>query len=344
MKVDSPQIDRIFWLDSVKIIAIFLVIFIHSASTPQLPTTNRLDWIILVFYDSITRICVPLFIMASGALLLGKLESYRTFFKKRISRILMPWIFWTVIYLLWFIATNKIQSLSDFAQQTHELSFSYFWFMPMISGLYLLTPMLRLWIQRATNKDVMYALILWFMIYSVFPLCMKLVSPDFIIPNPFVFEHLGYFILGYVLLHLQKPLLKAKQLTLLLVGCFMGNSIGTFLAYAFNRPDLQTYFWSNLSFFAIAASICAFLLIKSICKKIESTLNKRVVKIVATVSNASLGIYLVHGLILNILPFPQLTMHVPYALKIVIVAIIVLAVSMSIIVTLQKTPVKRFIA
>src|SRR6185369_6512634 len=45
---------------------------------------------------------VPIFVMLSGALLLGKTESYLSFFKKRSAKVLIPWIIWTIIYMLFF--------------------------------------------------------------------------------------------------------------------------------------------------------------------------------------------------------------------------------------------------
>lgn len=61
-------------------------------------------WWISNVYDSISRWGVPVFVMVSGALLLdtSKQEGILTFYKKRLSKIFIPIIFWTAFYLFWF--------------------------------------------------------------------------------------------------------------------------------------------------------------------------------------------------------------------------------------------------
>src|SRR3546814_13654277 len=59
------------------------------------------QWWASNFDDSLTRSCVPVFLMISGVLLLGKQETLAVFFRKRFARILPPLLFWSLFYMSW---------------------------------------------------------------------------------------------------------------------------------------------------------------------------------------------------------------------------------------------------
>lgn len=65
---------RIFYMDYVRAIAIIGVLVIHTAA-PYATMYNKVDfwvWESSIIYNSLVRWCVPLFLMVSGALLLGR--------------------------------------------------------------------------------------------------------------------------------------------------------------------------------------------------------------------------------------------------------------------------------
>ncbi|GAB7265469.1 hypothetical protein DZS_24340 [Dickeya ananatis] len=80
------------WLYIARIVSTFAVIVLHiSAYTVSLAELGSLSWWAGNIYDSLTRWCVPVFVMISGALLLSpdKNESLSFFYKKRMSRIFL---------------------------------------------------------------------------------------------------------------------------------------------------------------------------------------------------------------------------------------------------------------
>ena len=84
--------------DIVRAVAIFMVICIHSLGlvNDALPTGDEearmTNAVMTIVYGG-----VPLFVMLSGALLLGKDEPIGVFFRKRMGRVLWPFLFWSVI-------------------------------------------------------------------------------------------------------------------------------------------------------------------------------------------------------------------------------------------------------
>ncbi|GAB7209335.1 acyltransferase [Dickeya oryzae] len=80
------------WLYIARIVSTFAVIVLHiSAYTVSLAELGSLSWWAGNIYDSLTRWCVPVFVMISGALLLSpeKNETLSFFYKKRMSRIFL---------------------------------------------------------------------------------------------------------------------------------------------------------------------------------------------------------------------------------------------------------------
>ena len=87
-------------VDLIRTIAILSVIVLHATrdATSFQPEADFevWRWWIVDIYQSLSRVGVPLFVMLSGALLLqpSKKEPLRLFFKKRWTRIGLPFLFW----------------------------------------------------------------------------------------------------------------------------------------------------------------------------------------------------------------------------------------------------------
>ena len=92
---------RIVWLDFVKFIAIFMMIAVHCTDNVT-PAERSEPWYNLwgSFYGSFMRPAIPLFVMVTGALLLPVKENISAFYKKRLTRLIVPFIIWSVLYNL----------------------------------------------------------------------------------------------------------------------------------------------------------------------------------------------------------------------------------------------------
>ena len=65
-------------------------------------------------FNSLARICVPLFAMISGYLLLPIKTDYTTFLKKRFTRISFPFIFFCIAYDIFFCIKGDITTKQMF--------------------------------------------------------------------------------------------------------------------------------------------------------------------------------------------------------------------------------------
>lgn len=95
--------SRIVWADVVRLLAIFMVICAHCADPFNVSPQARLNpdfnfW--GTIYGSLLRPCVPLFVMLTGLLILPVRMMTGAFYKKRLTRILWPFLIASVAYNL----------------------------------------------------------------------------------------------------------------------------------------------------------------------------------------------------------------------------------------------------
>lgn len=86
---------------------------------------------------------MPVFIMISGAIFLNPDFdlSWEKLFKKYLRRIVVSYLIWQLIYCGWYYFAKE----GDLVTVAKFLigSYDHLWHLPMIAGLYLVTPLLR---------------------------------------------------------------------------------------------------------------------------------------------------------------------------------------------------------
>lgn len=91
------------WLHGLRVFAIAMVVILHASGLILVEAEfSSYDWWVGNIYNAFTRMAVPIFFMISGYLLLSKNEGILSFYKKRFSKILLPFIIWTLFYSVWF--------------------------------------------------------------------------------------------------------------------------------------------------------------------------------------------------------------------------------------------------
>lgn len=136
--------------DVMRVVAIVLVVLQHAWSIPHLDTPEQ-RWLCYV-YGALVSCGVPLFIMVSGALnLRPSVTGYTLFFRKRLLRVLVPFLIWaTVIYVLTAFTGGyaEVNNCQDALKcylpylATNRINASH-WFIHVLLMLYLVTPVLQ---------------------------------------------------------------------------------------------------------------------------------------------------------------------------------------------------------
>ena len=136
--------NRILYLDEVRSLAIILVVLGHII---RYFSKTIFTWQIF----SLTRIGVPLFFTVSGALLLTRKHDIGKFLKKRFKRVVLPFAFWIIVYLIFGVVILKYQPSVDYFFQVTFGSYGFssiFWFIWSLIGVYLLIPVLSSFIRE----------------------------------------------------------------------------------------------------------------------------------------------------------------------------------------------------
>jgi surface polysaccharide O-acyltransferase-like enzyme len=92
-RIKSANKSRVLYLDLLKVVAAIGVVAIHfSAENWRKIDIYSADWAIQTIYDGIMRCAVPIFIMVSGALFLGRDIPIKTLYKKYVLRLLIVFL------------------------------------------------------------------------------------------------------------------------------------------------------------------------------------------------------------------------------------------------------------
>ena len=94
--------QRMVWIDTLRVLAALAVVWLHVAVgvVQDHPSAASVSWWIGNVADSMSRWCVPIFVMITGYLLLSRPgDSLKKFYARRFSRIIIPLVFWTMFYL-----------------------------------------------------------------------------------------------------------------------------------------------------------------------------------------------------------------------------------------------------
>lgn len=202
----QPLPQKRLYATYIRAIAACAVVQMHSIGTylyqynPATPTD--VYFVTSDIFYSFCRWATPFFIMISGALQLrvSRTEPTLVFIKKRLQRVLVPFAFWGTVYALYLFRGEMYFGTGPSWERFVDVVFYqdiYFhlWFIPMIAGLYILTPALRVFLRSATRSELEYfmGLILLFNAFHHF-------LPNFFIVKHFAwFGYVGYYLLGYYL-------------------------------------------------------------------------------------------------------------------------------------------------
>ena len=333
---NSISDNRIVWLDVIRCVAMIMVIGVHCIDPFYISPTMRAipeytHW--AAIYGSLLRPSVPLFVMMTGLLLLPvKKQPLGKFYKKRIYRVLFPFLIWSVLYSMFPWVTGVLglpkeiigdffcytqgqesQSLIDSLKDVAMIPFNFshkenhMWYIYLLIGLYLYMPFFSAWIENADRKTKRAFLLIW--IISLFiPYLKEYVANCLFERSGYVFgtdtwNEFGLFYYfagfnGYLLLgHYVK---KGNDWSLMktFILCILMFAVGYYITYtgfsttASNPNATETEM--ELFFTFCSPNVLLMTLATFLLLQKVVITNSTVIKVLANMTQCDFGIYMVH--------------------------------------------------
>lgn len=161
------------YISILNVLACIGVVILHTFETGY---TSDANFVFEVLIRAIAYCAVPVFFMITGATLIDYRERYdtKTFFKKRLLKVIIPLIIWSIIYFIINFFKGKF-SINDLS---FKFVFEYFFlvktnpifcFFVVIIGIYLAIPVISLIPQESRRKAFLYIIIITFVFNQFLP-------------------------------------------------------------------------------------------------------------------------------------------------------------------------------
>lgn len=360
------QKERFVWCDAIRLLAFYMLLCCHAAdpfyaaaayaSSGSSVNPELVQW--GVRWGSLVRPCVPLFVMLTGVLSLPVRSSMESFYKKRIPRVLFPFLIWSVIYYLtpWFTgllgmdkqvviklfswAESDSQTFSDGLANVIRIPYAFsfiachMWYIYMLIGLYLYLPIFSAWVERATKRQKEFFLLLWGL-STFLPYFTEYVSKYAFGTcewNSFgLFYYFagfsGYLLLGHYIchyIHWNWRKTWCISLPLLIAGFLITyNGYSYIMELPDKTPELVELFWTYNSPNVGMMSIACFLIVY----RIRITPNSCIASLLANLTTCGFGIYMIHYFLIFLGYDLGAWLHIPAPLRIPFSAIVILICS-----------------
>ena len=291
--------QRVYYLDLLRGFAILMVILLHSIGTYLTPRLyGTASWLPFLSVNALTRTGVPLFLMISGALLLsseGTADMGR-FYKKRITHLLLPLLFWNAAY---FVYNSLLgQSVFDPAAFLSKLLNSgtkyHLWYMYTMIAIYLVAPFLKMLVDKCTLKQLTWLMILMTFGTTLRPF-INTVTPLYLyLFDPLFNGYIGCFLLGYILYKTDYNKVRVSLAALTGVAALI---FSVYIHHTKSSEKALNLILNNgysLCHYALAAAI--FVLIKCLFER-----KAPLAGAVALLSKLSFGMYLLHVAVIELI-------------------------------------------
>lgn len=338
--------NRVLYADVLRIIATFSVVFLHvAAGNWGNVALGTFEWNVYNFYDSIVRFGVPIFVMSSGMFLLNpkKNVNIKDIYCKYILRLVLAFISWSLLYAVYTNISEYKTINNEVFLKSFIFGHYHLWYLYMIVGLYMITPILR---KITSDKNTLiYFLLLSVITTSIVPIIIKLFQLsdlDLFIKKfdlHFTIGYVGYYISGYFFSEYE---LKNNQRNIIYVLGVLGI-LSTYLLtnyISIKTGKADSTFYSYFSPNVVAVSIAIFVFFKYEVSKIKY--NQTTIKIIDVLSDCTFRIYLVHDFFNMFISKAGInTLNYNSLLSVPAIAIVVFIGSLTVSFMIGKTPLLK---
>ncbi len=296
---------NISYISLLSVISCIAVVFLHTngcfwrySLQPYWKTANIIE--------SVAYFAVPCFYMISGATLLNFRKRYTlgSYFLKRGQKTLIPFIFWSIIgvvYLATVAKTITLNELSflDIYNGIMGTSFiGVFWFFTALFGVYLCIPLFAAVEETARKEIFSYLAVAGFCINVLVPFLKKLFLPEMswpisvgVVSGALLFVVIGYLLNEYEMSKLLR--------TIIYVLGFLGLCIHLFGTHYASRAagTVDSTYKGYIAVPCILYSVAIFVWFRYNGQKIMNI--KLINKVITFLAEYTFSVYLLHWFLMD---------------------------------------------
>lgn len=307
---------RYIYIDIAKFIAIFAVVYNHMSIDKYNNSFLFIDSIFNYLFRILVSIHIPLFLLVSGAVVLGKDYKINDVLKK-VFKIIILCLILNVLYYIMFSLTKKSSiNIIEFLRAIYSSNpYPIIWYLPKIYiPFLLLTPLLQQAVKTFKNEHFIFYTLIFLFFKIIIRIFEKFFSLDmFIIDSSiFISDILFLPIIGYFINNTSIKFDLNKILVVIGIGIF------SIIPYNYLYP---------LNPYNYILTLAIFIVLKYF-EPCFQNMNMKVTMIINDVAKNSLYIYVFHWFICRIvlIIFAKINFVSPFSfyLSSFILAIIVL--------------------
>ena len=294
----SPH-KHLYSIDLIRLLASFSIVIIHTSGNvfSLYPTPSPPAFYLATFLSFFFRWSTPLFVMVSGYLLLNsnKIKNPIEFYKSRLKVLFIPFVFWNIFYFIfsYYLGRTEFTLLKFLQDIWHAGTYYHLYFLFLISGLYVITPLINKFLGRLNlNRlipllfgisSIYVANFSWFHLYQLNTMLV------YFIP------YIGYYLAGYWLSRITINSSKIRS-TIIVLLPLIGVYLITLFVPLFGVGDKGT-FPGNRLFILVALS--GSLIFYKLIHLTNDFFEKHRLTFIKPFSGYTMGIYLIHPFILE---------------------------------------------
>jgi surface polysaccharide O-acyltransferase-like enzyme len=283
--------------------------------------------------------------MLTGATLMEYRKRYDTkqFFKKRLLKILVPFLLWSLIALFWKVNLGQMQLPKNLAELVShiintDINAVYWFFVPLIC-IYLALPVLSLLSEY--KKYLWYIVGLGFVSIFLLPHILPLIGITWNTYWEFPLAGGGlilYPILGYLLS--KQDFTKFQRLSIYALG-ILGASLTIIptLVLSHMEGQLIMVFWGYTTFGHCLVGIAVFVFFKQV-RWDQFFSSEKTRNVLVKLSSASFGVYLIHIFIIYYVQFLPIIGHYGMAFR-TIGCVVVYGLCLVVVLAIKRVPLLK---
>ena len=261
MSKEKTQKTKIVYLELLRIIASFFVIVNHTNSGIFMSRTpGSGTWWASLAYFFMCKTAVPVFLMISGALMLGKVEENQKHVK-RFLRILVDLLVFSLLYSAYYHyeAEQQMDFLAALKRIYQVNATNAFWYLYLYLGILLMLPLLQRLSVRMERSAYRYVIGISVVVLGVTPIVAHYnggIQYNGMFAEPLFSVYVGMLFLGYYLAHeVELKPLYAGISAVVFCGGILLQVVLTYFEYC--RNPAEYLFFDDRTFLTVTMTAAA---------------------------------------------------------------------------------------